>query len=241
MMPKSHILVFGVERASKRRQMIQGLLKVKTALTVFMDDDVLWPRTFLEYLLAAFEDPYVGGAGTCQRLRRAAHPSCWNILGAFYLERRNFEISATSHIDGGISCLSGRSSAFRTHILQNSVFIAAFANETWFGTISLSTADDDNFLTRWMVSHSWRIKVQSCKEAELLTTLNDGPGFLSQCLRWARTNWRSNITSLIVERHIWRYSEPLFLVFVTGPLMYSVGSNRGVFTRCTSRPLAHRP
>ena len=201
---KSQIEVVGIDKACKRLQMIQGLIRVKTAFTVFCDDDVLWPRSFLVHLLAAFEDCRVGAAGTCQRLRRVARPSPWNILGAIYLERRNFEISATSHIDGGISCLSGRTSAFRTDILQNKSFVDSFANEFWLGRIALRTADDDNFLTRWMVSHGWKIKIQYCREAELTTTLCDGSAFLHQCVRWARTNWRSNITSMFVERHIWR-------------------------------------
>lgn len=194
---RSDIQVLGIEKANKRLQMIQGLQQVRTALTVFADDDVIWPRTYLKYLLAAFGDPRVGAAGTCQRLRRAARPNCWNILGAFYLERRNFEISATS-------CLSGRTSAHLTAILQNTQFIEGFAKERWLGRIPLSAADDDNFLTRWMVSHGWKVKIQYCQEAELTTTLNDNPAYLYQCVRWARSNWRSNITSMFVERHIWR-------------------------------------
>lgn len=43
--------------------MIQGLKEVRTSITVFADDDVFWPTTFLAYLLAAFEDPKVGAAG----------------------------------------------------------------------------------------------------------------------------------------------------------------------------------
>jgi len=234
----SQVQVLGIEKAGKRQQMIQGLLKVRTALTVFADDDVLWPRTFLKYLLAAFEDPQVGAAGTCQRLRRAAHPSFWNILGAFYLERRNFEMSATSHIDGGISCLSGRTSAYRTTILQNKQFIEGFANERWLGRVPLSTADDDNFLTRWIVSHGWKVKIQYCKEAELTTTLKDSPEYLHQCVRWARTNWRSNITSMFVERYIWRY---IFVsTFSDDLLMHFIGCNLGLAMLCTLRPSLHR-
>lgn len=43
--------------------MIQGLKEVRTAITVFADDDVFYPETFLTYLLAAFEDPKIGAAG----------------------------------------------------------------------------------------------------------------------------------------------------------------------------------
>jgi len=35
------------------------------------------------------------------------------------------------------------------------------------------------------------------------TTLEDGPKYLSQCLRWVRSNWRSNLTSMFVECHYW--------------------------------------
>ena len=197
--------IIGVDKPNKRLQMIQGLKRSTTALTIFADDDVVWPNTFLHFLIAAFEDPKIGAAGTCQRLHRVPKPSCWNILGAIYLERRNFEISATTRLDGGISCLSGRTSAHRTAILKNDAFIDGFANEVWLGGISLVSADDDNFLTRWMVNHGWKLSIQYCKEAELTTTLEDSHRFLYQCVRWARTNWRSNITSMFVEKTIWRY------------------------------------
>ena len=46
-------------------------------------------------------------------------------------------------------------------------------------------ADDDNFVTRLLVAKGWGIRIQMCKEAEVLTTLEFGWGFLKQCLRWA--------------------------------------------------------
>jgi hypothetical protein len=63
------------------------------------DDDVIWPLTLIPRVLAAFEDAKIGGIGTCQRVRRDLKGSLshqiWNWLGAAYIERRNFEISAT--------------------------------------------------------------------------------------------------------------------------------------------------
>lgn len=59
----SKIRILGAKKANKRLQMIQGLKEVRTAITIFADDDVFWPTTFLVYLLAAFEDPKVGAAG----------------------------------------------------------------------------------------------------------------------------------------------------------------------------------
>jgi len=121
-----------------------------------------------------------------------------------YLERWNFEISATAHIDGGISCLSGRTSAVRTSIVQDSTFTEHFSDEKWLGNISLLAADDDNCITRWLVNHNWQIKIQCAPEAKLTTTLEGNSKYLGQCVRWYRTTWRSNFTSLFLDRVIWK-------------------------------------
>ncbi|OAP64132.1 hypothetical protein AYL99_00104 [Fonsecaea erecta] len=202
------IRCMSVKHANKRRQMARAIPEVTTEIIVFADDDVTWPPRTLQWMLAPFEDKKYGGVVTCQRLRRAENPTfsqrIYGFLGALYLERRNFDCAATTHIDGGVPCLSGRTCAYRTSILQDVNFTNGFTNEKWwFGQFQLN-ADDDNFLTRWMVSHRHEIYMQYHPECEVLTTLEDNPKFLKQCLRWARSNWRSNLTSMLAERHIWR-------------------------------------
>jgi cellulose synthase/poly-beta-1,6-N-acetylglucosamine synthase-like glycosyltransferase len=106
-------------------------------------------------------------------------------------------------MDGGTPCLSGRTVAYRTKILQDPDFIHGFTHEEWwFGRYELN-ADDDNFLTRWMVTHGWETYFQYHPEAEIQTTLEDNPKFLKQCVRWSRSNWRSNLTSLFQEKVVW--------------------------------------
>ncbi|KAK3710434.1 Type 2 glycosyltransferase [Vermiconidia calcicola] len=196
------IRVLSIREANKRRQMCRAIPEVNTSITMFVDDDVVWPAKVLQWMLAPFEDPKVGGVGTSQRLKRKEGLSIWRFLGAAYLERRNFDCSACLHIDGGLPCLSGRTVAYRSSILNTEDFTHGFTNEEW-RTCQLN-ADDDNFITRWMYSHGWKIKMQYHKEAEVQTTLEDSPKYLSQCLRWVRSNWRSNLTSMFVERHYWR-------------------------------------
>ncbi|OQO02021.1 hypothetical protein B0A48_12494 [Cryoendolithus antarcticus] len=193
--------VLNIREANKRRQMCRAIPEVRTRITVFVDDDVIWPPKVLQWMLAPFEDAKMGGVGTSQRLRRSPNVSIWSFLGATYLERRNFDCSACLHVDGGVPCLSGRTVAYRSSILQDDAFTHGFTNEEW-RTCQLN-ADDDNFITRWMYSHDWKIAMQYHKEAEVQTTLEDGPKYLSQCLRWVRSNWRSNLTSMFVERHYW--------------------------------------
>ncbi|KAI6709034.1 hypothetical protein JHW43_008453 [Diplocarpon mali] len=186
-----NLKVLKVPVANKRLQVCKAVPFVKTRITVMADDDVIWPSTMFPWLLAPFEDEKIGAVGTSQRIRRLKTGTimerCYNWLGAVYIERRNFEISATHYIDGGTSY---------------SDFLLGFATEIWRG--HLLKADDDNFITRWLVAKRWKTWVQYSRECEIETTLENNPKFRFQCSRWARSNWRSNYTSLFVERHIWR-------------------------------------
>jgi hypothetical protein len=115
-----------------------------------------------------------------------------------------------NRIDGGLPCLSGRTVAYRTQILQECDFSYAFTNETW-RSFQLN-ADDDNFLTRWLMNNNWDIRIQKHEECEVQTTLENNSKFLLQCLRWARSNWRSNLKSLVIERTVWRSVNPFVWV-----------------------------
>ncbi|KAI0539781.1 polysaccharide synthase [Xylaria digitata] len=192
--------------ANKRLQVCEALPNVRTEITVMADDDVTWPSTLLPWILAPFEDPKMGGVGTCQRVRREPDApwstQIWNWLGAAYIERRNFEISATHPIDGGTSCMSGRTGAYRSEILSSHDFLEGFKTERWRHYIL--NADDDNFVTRWLVNHQWKTWIQYEPECEIETTLENSHKFLYQCSRWSRSNWRSNWTSLVRERYVLR-------------------------------------
>jgi hypothetical protein len=65
-----------------------------------------------------------------------------NIVPRIY---RNFEISATHWIEGSTSCMSGRTNAIRIQIVKDCAFLSA---------------DDDNFVTRWLIEHEWKTWIQ---------------------------------------------------------------------------------
>lgn len=82
---KSRIRLFTVTHPNKRRQMTRAIPEVRTAITVFADDDVSWPRTVLPWILAPFEkDERYGGVVTCQRLRRAVSPTFSQRIWGFW-------------------------------------------------------------------------------------------------------------------------------------------------------------
>ncbi|KIW08942.1 hypothetical protein, variant 1 [Verruconis gallopava] len=208
------IEIHSIPKANKRRQLCKALPLVTTEITILADDDVSWPPNLLPWMLAPFEDEKMGGVGTNQRLRREKNPNIWNFLGAAYLIRRNWDCTACEFMDGGLPCLSGRTVAYRTDIINDPEFIYSFTHETW-RSCQLN-ADDDNFLTRWMVNHGWKTWIQHHRDCEVQTTLENNSKYLLQCLRWARSNWRSNLKSLFVEGTVWRrHPWSTFAVFQT--------------------------
>ncbi|KAI1318570.1 hypothetical protein EDD11_006260 [Mortierella claussenii] len=199
----TRIRVLTVPKANKRLQMVEGIRNTTSEIIVFADDDAIWPPTCLEYILACFEDPNMGGVGTSQTVKSVGrYQTVWEVLAGFRLTIRNIEIAASTHIDGGVCCLSGRTAAYRTCILQDPQFQYDFTHDFWLGKYPLNSGDD-KFLTRWMVYHGWNTYVQICKEAELLSTFKNNWRFIKQVLRWTRNTWRSDFRSLFTERKIW--------------------------------------
>jgi cellulose synthase/poly-beta-1,6-N-acetylglucosamine synthase-like glycosyltransferase len=210
--PQTQFVVKKTQVASKRCQIALAVPHIKTDIAVLLDDHVFWGPRFLESLLAAFEDPSVGLVGTNKRVRRLEGLNLWrriwNMLGAAYLCRHNFELRATNTMDGGVFVVSGRTCALRTEILQHPEFLPGYTNERFFfGLFGPLNPDDDNYNTRFAVRHGWKIKIQYTDDALMETTLGvEDPvctKFLGQCRRWARTTWRSNLCSLVTDRSVW--------------------------------------
>lgn len=203
---------------NKREQVAVGIRLAKTSLMMFLDDHVFLKPPFLNATICAFEDPYVGLCGTKKAVRRqvpeADSPwgwyweSFWNVMGALYLTRHNFEIRATNTADGGVFVVSGRALLVRASIVQDDEFLSRYLHEKFlFGQLGPLKPDDDNFLTRWVTKRGWHIKIQYTDAATIETTLGRPEKFLGQCRRWARSTYRSNICSLLTERTVW-YRQP---------------------------------
>ncbi|KAI9276891.1 nucleotide-diphospho-sugar transferase [Phascolomyces articulosus] len=200
------ISVLTIPKANKRNQMVAGVNATQTEILVFADDDAIWKPTMLEQILACFEDLKMGGVGTSQTVHAVdpnGHQTVWEVIAGFRLTIRNVEVAASTHIDGGVCCLSGRTAAYRTLILKDPAFQYGFTHDLWLDKYPLNSGDD-KFLTRWMVSHGWNTYIQVCPEAELYSTFKNNWRFLRQVLRWTRNTWRSDIRSLFTERYIWR-------------------------------------
>ncbi|KAF9938031.1 hypothetical protein BGZ65_000559 [Modicella reniformis] len=235
----TRIRVLTVPKANKRLQMVEGIRNTTSEIIVFADDDAIWQPACLEYILACFEDPNMGGVGTSQTVKSVGRfQTVWEVLAGFRLTIRNIEIAASTHIDGGVCCLSGRTAAYRTCILQDPQFQYEFTHDFWLGKYPLNSGDD-KFLTRWMVYYGWNTYVQICKEAELLSTFKNNWRFVKQVLRWTRNTWRSDFRSLFTERVIWKRHpyvaftmvDKIFnpITLLSGPISVIVMASQGQF------------
>jgi cellulose synthase/poly-beta-1,6-N-acetylglucosamine synthase-like glycosyltransferase len=210
--PSIQFLALKSTLVSKRVQVATAVPHIKTDIAVLLDDHVFWGPRYLESILVPFADQDVGLVGTNKRVLRLNGLNLWgriwNMLGATYLCRHNFEIRATNTLDGGVFVVSGRTCALRTEILQHPEFLPGYTNERFFfGLFGPLNPDDDNYITRFAVRHGWKIKIQYNEDTVVETKLGvEKPlhtKFLAQCRRWVRTTWRSNLCSLITDRTVW--------------------------------------
>jgi cellulose synthase/poly-beta-1,6-N-acetylglucosamine synthase-like glycosyltransferase len=196
--------VLSVPKPNKRVQLMKGIHAAHTSIVALSDDDAIWTNNFLDWMLAPFDDDKMGGVGSRQEMTAVeGYPTFWEVIADFRLTMRMIETSATTFVDGGMSCLSGRTAVYRREILLDPEFEEAFVNEKWQGKYSLHSGDD-KFITRWIVAKNWNMRMQNHKEASLQTTFKNNRQFLKQVIRWTRNTWRSDIRSIFVDRVIWR-------------------------------------
>lgn len=190
--PQTKFIVVKTDQANKRKQVALASSRIdpsKAPITVCADDHVYWGASFLPSLLAAFEDPRVGLVGTNKKVIRDTDAgglwaSYTNFLACLYLARHNFQIRSEPHLDGGVFVVSGRTSAIRTEILLDAGFRAGYPHEMFlFGLLGPLNPDDDNYITRWVLRHGWRVRIQYTPECEVVTPLGDPQRFYRQILR----------------------------------------------------------
>ncbi len=220
------VSVTAIAQPNKRRQVAHVIKMVTTRFIVGADDSVVWPSTsFLRSVLDAFEEnPRVGLVGTNKRVFRDFRGSFleqfWNFIGCIYLARHNFEFRATNAANGGVMVVSGRTLGIRTSIAQRLDFLQGYVDETFLGQLLLP--DDDNYIHRYIVNHNWDIKFQYTEDARVETSLGTFPRFLKQCLRWARTTFRSNPVLLAGTATWYRHPWTNFATILTGLVNFAL-------------------
>ena len=219
----------------KRHKLATGVDLADTDIVVLVDSDVIWDRDVLRKLMMPFADPAIGGVSARAYMipseavsrpeidllavnrRRVDRGTVWERLADVYLDLRfSTEVPATSRFGQAVSCLSGRTSAYRTKLLQG--VREAFVNETFCGKQCVS--GDDKRYTSLILEGGYRTWYQL--DARVYSTFKpDLGGFLKQRLRWCRNSFRSDLRALS-SRWLWRHP---YLAIVL------LDKNLGLFTQ----------
>ncbi len=194
--------VIAIDIPGKRPALAAGVEAARTDIVVLVDSDVIWEPEVLRKIKMPFADPQIGGVGTRQHMypTNGERPTVWERIADIYLDIRYAdEVPATTRWGRAVSCLSGRTAAYRTRLLQS--MREAFLNETFMGTQCMS--GDDKRYTCLVLQRGYRTWNQL--NARIYSTFKpDFRGFVDQRIRWSRNSFRSDLRALW-QGWVWRY------------------------------------
>jgi cellulose synthase/poly-beta-1,6-N-acetylglucosamine synthase-like glycosyltransferase len=194
--------VIPIDIPGKRPALAAGVDASSSELVVLVDSDVIWEADVLRKLKMPFADPQIGGVGTRQHMQpsNGARPTLWERMADIYLDIRYAdEVPATTRWGRAVSCLSGRTAAYRTRLLQS--LREPFLNETFLGNLCMS--GDDKRYTCLVLQRGYRTWNQL--DARVYSTFRpDFDGFVKQRIRWSRNSFRSDLRALW-QGWVWRY------------------------------------
>jgi hyaluronan synthase len=186
----------------KRAALAVGVDAARTEIVVLVDSDVIWEPDVLQKLKMPFADPKIGGVGTRQNMvpTNGKRATLWERMADIYLDIRYAdEVPATTIMGQAVSCLSGRTAAYRTRLLQR--MREAFLNETFNGRPCMS--GDDKRYTCLVLQRGY--KTWNQLDARVYSTFKpDFKGFVKQRVRWSRNSFRSDLRALW-QGWVWRH------------------------------------
>ncbi|MBC8163202.1 MAG: glycosyltransferase [Roseiflexaceae bacterium] len=191
-----------IDTPGKRAALAAGVDMTTTAIVVLVDSDVIWEPDVLAKLKMPFVDPKIGGVGTRQNMYPSdgKRATLWERIADIYLDIRYAdEVPATVVLGRAVSCLSGRTAAYRADLLKR--LRSAFLSETFMGKPCMS--GDDKRYTCLVLQSGYHTWVQL--DAQVYSTFKpDFAGFQKQRIRWSRNSYRSDLRALW-QGWVWRY------------------------------------
>ncbi|NJN17540.1 MAG: glycosyltransferase [Oscillochloris sp.] len=197
-----HVETMLIDVPGKRPALALGVDHTTTEIVVLVDSDVIWEADVLQKLKMPFADPKIGGVGTRQNMYPSdgKRATFWERMADIYLDiRYSDEVPATTIVGKAVSCLSGRTAAYRSGLLQS--LREPFLNETFNGRHCMS-GDDKRYTCLVLQSgyHTW-----NQLNAQVYSTFKpDFKGFQKQRIRWSRNSFRSDLRALW-QGWVWRY------------------------------------
>ncbi|MFY9265587.1 MAG: glycosyltransferase [Solirubrobacterales bacterium] len=194
------IWYYTTDNPAKRNSLRVGILAASKPIVVLSDSDTLWEPDCLKNLLMPFADPTVGGVGTRQRVWDVSS-SVWRRAADWMLDAKYLTYVPAMARKGGVSCLSGRTVAYRREVLLAS--LDGLTEETFLGRKCVS--GDDGRLTWLCLNMGYKTAYQI--NAVAWTMMPDSArGFFMQRLRWSRNSYRCYLRATFRG---WLFRQPL--------------------------------
>jgi hyaluronan synthase len=186
--------------SEKRYSLDVGIRAAREAIVVLSDSDTVWEPDLLANLLKPFADPRVGGVGSRQRVLDP-ESSFWRRAADWMLDAKYLTYIPAMARKGGVSCLSGRTVAYRRSIMLE--VLPELTSETFLGRRCIS--GDDGRLTWLVLEKGYKTTYQ--QNAVAWTMMPDtARGFFMQRIRWSRNAWRCYLRAI---GRGWLFRQPL--------------------------------
>jgi hyaluronan synthase len=213
------VRLFTTGNPMKRNSLAIGITAASNPIVVLSDSDTLWEPDLLKRLLMPFADPQVGGVGSRQRVLDP-DGSIWRRAAEWMLDSRYLTYIPAMARRGSVSCLSGRTVAYRREILVD--VLPGLVGETFWGRRCVS--GDDGRLTWLVLNKGYRTTYQ---ENALAWTMMPATarGFFMQRVRWARNSYRCYLRAVFRG---WLFRQPMItrvsvLQGLVAPLSLTIG------------------
>lgn len=205
----SEVDVMLIDIPGKRPALAMGVDASTTDIVVLVDSDVVWEPDVLKKIKMPFADPRIGGVGTRQSMMPTSgkRATIWERIADIYLDiRYTDEVPATTIVGRAVSCLSGRTAAYRTLLLQQ--LREPFLNETFFGKRCMS-GDDKRYTT--LILQAGYFTWNQLNARVYSTFKPDFKGFQKQRIRWSRNSYRSDLRALW-QGWVWKHPYLAFML-----------------------------
>lgn len=191
------VTVIVTDKPGKRPALVDGIVAAKSEIVVLVDSDTIFEPLVIEKVLKPFADPKVGGVGTRQKVYQ--RDTVWQRIADMFLDvRYEDEAPALTKMGQALSCLSGRTAAYRRELLVP--LLDEFMGETFMGKPCMS--GEDKRLTTLVLKNGWNTYHQG--DALVWSTFPpDFATFLKQRIRWTRNSYRSDLRAMW-EGWVWR-------------------------------------
>jgi cellulose synthase/poly-beta-1,6-N-acetylglucosamine synthase-like glycosyltransferase len=213
------VRILRTDDPAKRNSLTIGIGEATRPIVVLSDSDTLWEPDLLHHLVMPFADPSVGGVGTRQRVLDPTS-SVWRRAADWMLDAKYLTYIPAMARKGGVSCLSGRTVAYRRDILLD--VLPGLKGETFWGRHCVS--GDDGRLTWLVLNKGYQTVYQ--QNAVAWTMMPDtARGFFMQRVRWSRNSYRCYLRAIFRG---WLFHQPLItrvsvLQGLLAPLSLTVG------------------